>query len=125
MKATFKKKERLRSKKVIGELFELGKSFYSKPFLVIWEKTNHEQKYPAQMAVSVSKKLFKRTVYRNLLKRRIREAYRLNKHLLFKFLENKNFGVIFIFVYREKQIMDYHSIEQGMISALQQLRQNL
>lgn len=125
MKATFKKKERLRSKKVIGELFKLGNSFYSKPFLVVWGKTNHEQKYPAQMAISVSKKLFKRSVNRNLLKRRIREAYRLNKHLLFKFLENKNFSVIFVFVYREEQIMDYHSIEQGMISSLQQLRQNL
>jgi ribonuclease P protein component len=119
MKTTFKKREKLRSKKAFNELIKLGRSFYSHPFLIIWKKTNPEEKYPAQVAVSVSKKLFKRAVDRNIIKRRTLEAYRLNKYELYDFLESKNIGLIFIIVYREKQITDYHSIEKGIISSFQ------
>ena len=125
MKTTFKKKEKLRSKKAFNELIKLGRSFHSQPFLIIWKKTNPEEKYPVQVAVSVSKKLFKHAVDRNIIKRRIFEAYRLNKHNFYKFLEIKNLGLDFIIVYREKQIADYHSIEKGIISAFQYFIKNL
>ena len=125
MKTTFKKKEKLRGKKAFTELIKSGRSFHSHPFLIIWKKTNQEEKYPAQVAVSVSKKLFKRAVDRNIIKRRTLEAYRLNKHNLYKFLESKNFGLDFIIVYREKQIADYHSIEKGIISVFQYFIKNL
>ncbi len=125
MKTTFKKKEKLRSKKAFNELFKLGRSFHSQPFLIIWKKTNREEKYPAQIAVSVSKKLFKHAVDRNIIKRRTFEACRLNKHNLYKFLEKKNLGLDFIVVYRAKQIADYHSIEKGIISAFQYFIKNL
>jgi len=119
MKTTFTKREKLRNKKAFTELIKLGRSFHSQPFLIIWKKTNLKEKYPAQVAVSVSKKLFKRAVDRNKIKRRTMEAYRLNKYNLYKFLESKNFGLVFIIVYREKQIADYQLIEKGIISALQ------
>ncbi len=125
MKTTFKKREKLRSKKAFNELIKLGRSFYSHPFLIIWKKTNPEEKYPAQVAVSVSKKLFKRAVDRNIIKRRTLEAYRLNKYELYEFLESKNIGLVFIIVYREKQIADYHSIEKGIISSFQYFIKNL
>jgi len=125
MKITFKKREKLRSKKAFTELIKLGRSFHTQPFLIIWKKINPKEKYPAQVAVSVSKKIFKHAVSRNLIKRRILEAYRLNKHTLYKFLESKNFGLVFIIVYREKQIVDYLSIEKGVISAFQYFIKNL
>ncbi|MBE9511037.1 MAG: ribonuclease P protein component [Bacteroidetes bacterium] len=125
MKTTFKKIEKLTSKKAFNELIKLGRSFYSHPFLIIWKKTTPEEKYPAQVAVSVSKKLFKRAVDRNTIKRRTLEAYRLNKHELYKFLESKNFGLVLIIIYREKQIIDYNSIEKGIISAFQYFIKNL
>lgn len=125
MKTTFNKKEKLRSKKAFNELIKLGRSFNSQPFLIIWKKTNPEEKYPAQVAVSVSKKSFKHAVDRNIIKRRTLEAYRLNKHNLYKFLKSKNIGLVFIIVYRDKQIADYHSIEKGVISALQYFINNL
>ena len=125
MITTFKKKEKLRSKKVFNELLKLGRSFHSQPFLIIWKKTNSEEKYPAQVAVSVSKKSFKHAVDRNIIKRRTLEAYRLNKHNLYKFLKSKNIGLVFIIVYRDKQIADYYSIEKGVISALQYFINNL
>jgi len=125
MKTSFNKREKLRSKKAFTELIKLGQSFHSQPFLIIWEKTNPEEKYPAQVAVSVPKKLFKRAVDRNIIKRRTLEAYRLNKHNLYKFLESKNFGLVFIIIYREKQIADYLLIEKGIISAFQYFIKNL
>ena len=119
MKTTFKKSEKLKSKKTFTELIKLGRSFHSQPFLIIWEKTSPGAKYPAQVAVSVPKKLFKHAVDRNTIKRRTLEAYRLNKHTLYKFLVSKNFGLAFIIIYRKKQIIDYLSIEKGVISAFQ------
>ena len=70
MKTTFRKREKLRSKKAFNELIKLGRSFYSQPFLIIWKKTSPKEKYPAQVAVSVSKKLLKRAVDMNIIKRR-------------------------------------------------------
>jgi len=125
MKITFNKREKLRSKKAFTELIKLGRPFHSQPFLIIWEKTSPGKKYPAQVAVSVSKKLFKRAVDRNIIKRRTLEAYRLNKHILYEFLDSKNFGLVFIIIYRKTQIMDYVSIEKGVISAFQYFIKNL
>ena len=68
--------ERLRGDKSIGELFREGRSGFVFPFCV-----PAEAGVPAgSMLVSVPKKLFRRAVKRNLLKRRTREAFRLEKH---------------------------------------------
>src|SRR5271170_3084196 len=76
---TFKKEERLCNKKLIDGLFHSGSSFLCYPFKVSWLVVEEPRIYPAQIVFSVSKKRFKRAVDRNLIKRRMREAYRLNK----------------------------------------------
>ena len=83
---TFSKSERLSSKKAIEALFKNGKSFYCSPFLIVWAYSNSDIPYPAQVAFSVPKKVFKSAVTRNLIKRRTREAYRKNKAILYDFL---------------------------------------
>ena len=78
-KFTFQKEERLTKEKNIQELFEKGSSFYLFPFKVFF-MPNPDTEYPFhQVLISVSKKNFKRAVDRNLIKRRMREAYRLQK----------------------------------------------
>src|ERR1700742_3332466 len=76
---TFKKEERLCNKRLIDGLFHNGSSFLCYPYRVQWAFTNEPQQWPAQVVLSVSKKRFKRAVDRNLIKRRMREAYRLHK----------------------------------------------
>ena len=59
----------------------------------------------SRILISVPKKLFKRAVKRNLLKRRIRESWRKQKHMLT--LEG-NFDILLI--YSVKEILSYEEI---------------
>jgi len=85
---TFDKSERLCSTKVIASLFESGNIFYSSLFKVVWGRSPVTLPGPAQVAFSVSKKGFPLAVTRNLIKRRIREAYRKNKKTLYEHLSS-------------------------------------
>ncbi|MET4082895.1 ribonuclease P protein component [Pedobacter sp. UYP30] len=76
---TFKKEERLCSKKHLDLLFKGGSSFLLYPFRISYLFVTVPNLPPVQVVISVPKKRFKRAVDRNLIKRRIREAYRLNK----------------------------------------------
>ncbi len=116
LKATFKKEERLTSKKIIDSLFTEGDSFLSYPVKVVFIETKLPSKFPVQAAFSVGKRNFKRAVHRNLIKRKMRESYRLNKQTLYNSLSGKQVAVFFIFV--GKEIPDSQqvnsSIEKGI-----------
>lgn len=75
---SFPKSERLYKKKAIQELFDKGSSFYLYPFRVYFQKCP-EPDSGHQVMFSVSKRNFNKATDRNLIKRRMREAYRLNK----------------------------------------------
>ncbi len=77
------------------------------------------------MAVSVPKRLFKRAVDRNLLKRRIREAYRLNKRGLYTLMEQKNQSLHLLVQYQQKEIRDFRYIEAGLLDAMEKLVEKL
>lgn len=76
---TFRKEERLCSRKHLDLLFKNGSSFLLYPFRVSYLFIDESTDVQAQVVINVPKKRYKRAVDRNLLKRRIREAYRLNK----------------------------------------------
>jgi len=84
-----------------------------------------EGPHPASMAVSVPKRLFKNAVDRNLLKRRIREAYRLNKADLYSVLKQKDKKLNLIIQYRHQQIEGFHVIEEALKKALIKLGETL
>lgn len=121
-KQTFKKQERLKSKKLIGELFESGKILHHYPFKILFKPTdNPDFEYPAKIAISVSKKNFKRAVDRNYLKRKIREAYRCNKSELYKYLFNSDQKLYFFVIYTAKQDIEYKEIELAMKSLIKKI----
>lgn len=109
---TLGRAERLRGDKVIQGLFREGKSGFVYPFRYVYSTENVTEN--SAMLVSVPKKSFKRAVKRNLLKRRTREAYRLNKGLLSRnaFITTLNLNIAFI--YSAKEVLDYKAIEVGM-----------
>jgi ribonuclease P protein component len=111
---TFRKSERLCSKKVIESLFDNGKTFFCSPFLIVWSYNSPEALSPAQVAFSVPKKEFKLAVTRNLIKRRMREAYRKNKIILYDYLNTSDKKIVFTMIYRGKSISDFTTIENAV-----------
>lgn len=76
------KSERLHSEKLIKELFSEGSSFFLYPFKVVYYQKEGNDLKASAVVFSIPKKRIKKAHDRNLLKRRIKEAYRLNKHIL-------------------------------------------
>ena len=118
---SFKKEERLCHKKRISSLFADGKGFTCYPFRIVWRSTPLDVEYPAQVAITVSKRSFKHAVKRNLLKRRIREIYRLNKHLLYNDLNEREAQISFMIVYLPKTILKSAEMDTKLVKALRRI----
>jgi ribonuclease P protein component len=119
MSFTFCKAERLCSKKIIDKLFQEGKTIFTYPVKIIYSETRLTSDFPVQATFSVGKKTFKRAVKRNLIKRRMREAYRLNKSFFYEKLGDKQLAVFFIFT--GKTIPEYKIIEDSIKKGIQKL----
>ncbi|MDP3467225.1 MAG: ribonuclease P protein component [Daejeonella sp.] len=110
---SFKKEERLCNVKLIEKLFTDGSSFLVYPFRIVWLTNVANSVHPVQVLISVPKKRFKRAVDRNLIKRRIREVYRLHKsESLYPFLNEHSTGLILGITYIGNEIGDYAFLEK-------------
>ncbi len=118
MKQTYSKRERLKGKKLIDELFSQGKSVSVYPLRIVYKTTNFETSVIAKTGVSVSKKKVKLAVKRNKIKRLLREAYRLNKTTYFN---NITTQYAFMILYLGKENISLHKIEQAMTTAFQKI----
>lgn len=117
MKYSFSKNEKLTGKTTIEELFKTGSSFYLNSFRVRYKQASDEKVH--RVLISVPKKAFKRAVDRNLLKRRIREAYRLNKKIIA--ISGSNPPYYIAFIYLSKEILTFHDIQDQLIGCLERL----
>lgn len=125
MKQTFKKGERLKSRKDIEGLMQGGRSITISPLKMIWAAGAWTGTISAKATVAVSKKNFKKAVDRNKLKRRMREAFRKNKQELVELLQQKNKKINLMFIHITKEMSEYVLIEASIRKTLEKLRTNL
>ena len=111
MSTRFGKQEKLKSKKLIEQLFKEGNSITKFPLKLFYLPVSSEQNVKVKTAVTVSKKNFKSAVHRNRIKRLMRESYRLNKHLIFNNIEG-NFA--FLILYLGKEMPSYGDVEDSL-----------
>lgn len=122
-----RKNERLRSKIAFEYLFEHGSRFSVGVlrFFYAFDVPPGLSHASLSVAVTAPKKNFKRAVDRNILKRRMREAYRLNKHILLPTLSLKGKNLILLVKYNNSRIAPYDGIAYAMTTALKRLEKEL
>ncbi|MEI6576971.1 MAG: ribonuclease P protein component [Bacteroidota bacterium] len=120
---TFKKKERLRHHKQIDRLFKEGIVLHNYPIKLVWLDVSAENPVITQVMFAVPKRFFKHANQRNLLKRRMREAYRLTKPSFYADLEKNQKAGIFSFVYNGKQALEFSFIQDKIILLLKRLKE--
>ena len=122
--AGFGRKEKLKSRKRVEELFARGKTVNVFPIRISFQFTNlsEEEKAVAEIGVSVSKRHFKRAVDRNRIKRLLREAYRLQKKELLELLQVEKKKAYVFFIYTHKQIPEYSEVFETMKKCMDVLK---
>lgn len=111
----FTREERLKSRKVIQRLFQGANSFVQYPLRLVWMPMEERRSaYPVQVALSVPKRRFRSAVQRNRIRRLMREAYRLNKHRLYRALEGEARQVAFMVIYVGKEEPTFRELQRVM-----------
>ena len=117
---TLGKNERLKSRKLIEQLFSEGKSFAVSPFKIFYRiisvtyPNSELNTHNLQFGVGVSTKNFKKAVDRNRVKRIIREAYRLQKPALQKKTQTQKIALNIFFIYTAKELPLYKDVYSKM-----------
>lgn len=122
MNTTLTKPERLHSFGAIRRLFKEGQSGFVYPFRYMFYIEDAAQT-EAAILFSTPKKFHKCANKRNTIRRRMREAYRLNKEILTSRLGDRRIELALI--YSSKTLHDYKTIEHALKKSLEQIASNL
>jgi ribonuclease P protein component len=121
---TFPLKEHLKSKNVIEQVYANGTSVTSFPLRAVFlEQEQDKQEPTATILISVAKKRFRHAIDRNLVKRRIREAYRTSKHPFIEALENKEKKMAVAILYIDTKHNSTEFIRKKMARLLESIIQ--
>lgn len=108
------KEERLHGRDNVDSLFKGGKAFMAYPFRCVYRVAEGDDKL-LRVVVSVGKRYHKRAVKRNVIKRRTREAFRLNKELFYKAgISSVDLGLVYV----GKSEENYDVIAHGVTKAI-------
>ena len=116
---TFKKEERLKSKKLIELLFKNGNIISAPPLKFLWIPTQLDTSFPMQIAFSAPKKHFPKAVDRNRIKRLCKEAYRLNKKIAYDHLYSINQKAAGMLIYTGRQTPTLEAMKAKIILILE------
>ncbi len=115
------KDEKLTSRTAIELLFGEGKSLMAFPLRAAY-RLRPRGEHPVQFLISIPKKRIRKAVGRVTLRRRVREAYRLNRRqLLFPALDEQGWGVDIAFVYLDSNLAPYSVINEKVTLLLQRI----
>ncbi|MCL1850696.1 MAG: ribonuclease P protein component [Bacteroidetes bacterium] len=119
-KNTFRKRDKLKSSLEIDAVYRENHFLVSHPLKCYYSFSEiNENKSNLRVAFAVPKRSFKHAIDRNIIKRRMREAYRLNyKKILETFIIQDDKQLKLFFIYTSKEIADFVNIEKSMLSVL-------
>ncbi|MDE5963306.1 MAG: ribonuclease P protein component [Alistipes sp.] len=113
--------ERLRSLGAVRRLFGEGESGFVFPFRYVWFAEADAQP-TVEVLFSVPKKFHKRANKRNLIRRRTKEAYRLQKTML---TEIGSVNLDIALIYSSKEVLPYKTIARAVRKILETLTERL
>lgn len=117
------KDEKLCSRTAVNRLFDEGRSLMAFPLRAAY-RLRPRGEHPVQFLISIPKKRIRKAVGRVALRRRVREAYRLNRRqLLVPVLEQQGWGVDIAFVYLDNNSTTYSVINEKMVNLLNRIAQ--
>jgi ribonuclease P protein component len=122
---SYGRQEKLKSRKLIEQLFSRGKSFTVFPLKVLYLRPDEPMDFHVKAGVGASGRIFKKAVERNRIKRLLREAYRTEKQPLCKFLQDANKQAAIFILYIDKAMPVYKTIKDKMPVALNRLIKEL
>lgn len=121
MKASFRKRDRLKLRNEIELTFNEGSFFIAYPFKVFYRALASDKVVSNQIALSVSKRRLRKAVERNLVKRLIRETYRANNFVLKTFSESNQLHFQIVFVYIADEVVPLKVFIKGMMKTFSEL----
>jgi ribonuclease P protein component len=121
---SYNKKEKLKSRKQLEQLFIAGTTFIIFPVKVIYKEVEAQDSI-LKTGVGTSRKNFKKAVERNRIKRLLRETYRTEKPVLLNYLQQNKKQIALFFLYIDKSLPEYNLLKQKMQQAIEKLIKNL
>lgn len=121
----FPKKQKLCNEKAIKKMFSNGKSFVVNPFRLVWIKEERNDDVVIKSILVAPKKKLNLAVDRNLVKRRLKEAYRLHKVDLESYLKSKNIQLSVAIIYQQEEILPFKVIEEKIKLILSRLKEEI
>jgi ribonuclease P protein component len=118
---TLGRQERLKSRKLLEQLFRDGQTFFVHPLKVYYRNNDLAAEIKLQAGFGASSRTFKKAVDRNRIKRLMREAYRLQKNNLQTAIENSNGRLAVFFLYTAKELPNFDLIKEKMKLVLERL----